>query len=743
LHLNDTHSTLAAIGPRDQNLNGTLGGIARAATVIGYERIGDPELLLLHAGDISIGDLFFNRYFQVPELIWMDMIGFDAMALGNHEFDLTPAALLGSLQNVFPVPGDAFPILGANIDASAIPDLDVYVDNYTTKNIGAIKIGIFSLITPATNVLSQPLPVIIEDDITEIMNIAGTTAFILRNVESCDVVILLSHLGVEFDMAVASMVPGIDVIVGGHDHYKYNAPIPVPNPLGGTTWVVQAGSNYMYVGKMQLGVDALGAISLLDYSLIPLDEYVPEEPTVKAMVDGMIADIETFYNTPFFTQPFGYADAFHKEEALNLFDLGAHDTPIGNLVTDAFRSYTGTDIAIHAGGSIALPLWEGPFTMSDIFRINGYGFNTVNTLGFQLATFNMTGEALWMGLEFGLSQIESNDEYFIQVSGLEYKYDATKPAGERVVSVLINGQQINPTAVYSVTASEMVLAILDYTQIPYSDPNILVGVTEFEAVVAQVMALNNFLHPKELGRIINVGDRLLANKIKSDGWFNSEPGCFLEDPTIIGRLDFNMNIHNIKHPNSAQGVVKIKFPDANINITGNTLEFLLIENNVITVRGEGKNKGKGNYGFLVTAIDAGNSGDQIKITIWDKLDGDKVIYDNLIMNELGGGYITIINLPFAKEENEITAPEEFSLEQNYPNPFNPSTKISWQSPVGSWQTLKVYDILGNEVVTLVNEEKPAGKYEVEFDASALTSGVYFYQLNAGEFVNTKKMMLVK
>jgi len=308
---------------------------------------------------------------------------------------------------------------------------------------------------------------------------------------------------------------------------------------------------------------------------------------------------------------------------------------------------------------------------------------------------------------------------------------------------LINGQQINPTAVYSVTASEMVLAILDYTQIPYSDPNILVGVTEFEAVVAQVMALNNFLHPKELGRIINVGDRLLANKIKSDGWFNSEPGCFLEDPTIIGRLDFNMNIHNIKHPNSAQGVVKIKFPDANINITGNTLEFLLIENNVITVRGEGKNKGKGNYGFLVTAIDAGNSGDQIKITIWDKLDGDKVIYDNLIMNELGGGYITIINIPFAKEENEITAPEEFSLEQNYPNPFNPSTKISWQSPVGSWQTLKVYDILGNEVVTLVNEEKPAGKYEVEFDASALTSGVYFYQLNAGEFVNTKKMMLVK
>ena len=572
LHVNDSHSTLAPIGTRDQNLNGSLGGIARAASVIGYERSIDPNLLLLHAGDISIGDLFFNRYFQVPELTWMSMVGFDAMALGNHEFDLTPAALLGSLQYVFPVASDAFPLLGANIDASADPYLDAYISPYTIKDVGPVKVGIFGLLTPSTNVLSQPLPVVIEDNIEEIMNIAGTTAFILRNVENCDVVILLSHLGSEFDMAVASMVPEIDIIIGGHDHYKFDEPVPVPNPLSGVTWVAQAGSNYLYIGKMQITIDASGNVSLADYSLIPLDENVPEEPTVKAMVDGMIADIETFYNIPFFTQVFGYADAFHNEVAENLSSLGNHDTPIGNLVTDAFRTLTGSDVAIHAGGSTALPLWEGPFNMSDIFRINGYGFNTVNTLGFQLVTFNMTGEALWMGLEFGLSEIESNDEYFIQVSGLEYKYDATKPAGERVVSIMVNGQTINPTAVYSVTASELVLAILDYTEIPYSDPNILTGVTEFEATANYVMVQNNFLHPKEIGRIINVGDRLIENRIESEGWFNSEPGYYLPDPTLSGTLSFNMNLHNIKHPNSAQGVVKILFPDANINLTGNELE---------------------------------------------------------------------------------------------------------------------------------------------------------------------------
>jgi hypothetical protein len=94
-------------------------------------------------------------------------------------------------------------------------------------------------------------------------------------------------------------------------------------------------------------------------------------------------------------------------------------------------------------------------------------------------------------------------------------------------------------------------------------------------------------------------------------------------------------------------------------------------------------------------------------------------------------------------EVEITPPAKFSLEQNYPNPFNPTTRISWQSPVSGWQPLKVFDVLGNEVAILVNEYKPAGKYEVEFNASKLSSGVYYYQLKTGEFSQTKKMTYLK
>jgi photosystem II stability/assembly factor-like uncharacterized protein len=93
--------------------------------------------------------------------------------------------------------------------------------------------------------------------------------------------------------------------------------------------------------------------------------------------------------------------------------------------------------------------------------------------------------------------------------------------------------------------------------------------------------------------------------------------------------------------------------------------------------------------------------------------------------------------------NDENILRDYKLFQNYPNPFNPTTKISWQSPVGSWQTLKVYDILGREVETLVNEYKPAGKYEATFDGSNLASGVYFYRLEAGDFHQTAKMLLLK
>lgn len=116
-------------------------------------------------------------------------------------------------------------------------------------------------------------------------------------------------------------------------------------------------------------------------------------------------------------------------------------------------------------------------------------------------------------------------------------------------------------------------------------------------------------------------------------------------------------------------------------------------------------------------------------------------------------YDALPNVPFIMEgvtfdivtgvDGEPGTISSFKLEQNYPNPFNPRTTISWQLPVASKATLKVYDILGNEVSTLVNEELSGGKYEIEFNASSLTSGIYYYKLGAGEYSETRKMVLLK
>jgi hypothetical protein len=94
-------------------------------------------------------------------------------------------------------------------------------------------------------------------------------------------------------------------------------------------------------------------------------------------------------------------------------------------------------------------------------------------------------------------------------------------------------------------------------------------------------------------------------------------------------------------------------------------------------------------------------------------------------------------------EVDAGVPTQFALEQNYPNPFNPTTMIRYELPVASTVSLKVYDVLGREVATLVNERQEAGAYSVAFNANALSSGIYFYRLQAGNFISTKKMMLVK
>jgi uncharacterized protein (UPF0218 family) len=142
---------------------------------------------------------------------------------------------------------------------------------------------------------------------------------------------------------------------------------------------------------------------------------------------------------------------------------------------------------------------------------------------------------------------------------------------------------------------------------------------------------------------------------------------------------------------------------------------------------------------------ANDQPDKLRIVIWDKNDDDKIVYDNLTPQKIQGAIVMHNRIIIAKdgEEDFIITPVEFALEQNYPNPFNPATTINYSIPEAGNVEMRVYDILGNEVATLVNETRVPGNYSVVFDASSFASGIYIYTLRTNTFVETKKMMLMK
>jgi len=451
LHVNDTHSHLDAVGPRDADLQGSLGGISRAASVIGLLKATEPNVMLLHAGDLFQGDLFFNAYFGVPELMIMKDMGFDAMTVGNHEFDFGPGVLSDALSTAFA--GGSFPLISANLDLSAFPPLQPYIQPAIDRTFGPTKVAVFGMTVPE-NPTNMPDPVVISSDI---VTIAQATADSLRGA-GANVVIFLSHLGVYLDRIVAASTTGIDLIVGGHDHFLFREPVEVENPAGKTVRIFQAGEHYKHVGKLTFTVDG-DDVTFDGYSLIDIDASVPAVPEIQAMVEELKAGIELQFG-PMYHTVIGRAP---KELAKRFDEKGpCRDTPMGNLVTDAYRRETGTDVAITALGLISEKITKGPILGADLFRSLSYGFDEATGFGFKIATFDITGMELVKGMEIGLSQLDVGDDFFLQYSGVRFIYNPSRQVGERVklASIRINGKKWSPSAVYSVTVNTGIAMLL-------------------------------------------------------------------------------------------------------------------------------------------------------------------------------------------------------------------------------------------------------------------------------------------
>ena len=508
VHVNDTHSYLDAYGPKDRNLDGTLGGMAKAASIIAAVRAHEPNVLLLHAGDVFQGDFFFNAYFGVPEFQLMKQLGFDAMAVGNHEFGFGPDVLTQSLAAAYG--GDTLPLLSANLNFSeytppeGFPPLETWIKPGIIKSVGGVTIGIFGMTQP-DDVTNMPAPVKIlgkYPDTATLLGIAGLTAAELRGA-GAEVVICLSHLGVIYDQAIAANVPGIDIIVGGHDHYVFEQPLAVTNPEGKRTLILQAGNHYRYVGKLRFTLKN-GAVKVLDYTLLPVDRKIPPLPEVQNVVDVLKDGIEETYGDVYYAT---LARATRDLEMSTNPRQPRRDSAMGNLITDALREKTGTDIAITANGMIAEGIFQGPIVGADVFRPVSYGYDPATGLGFKIATFEIAGVELVKALETTLAFIGVNEDFFLQVSGMSFAYDAGAPVGSRVLleSVRVQGHPLDPFATYTATVNEGIAFLIPEMGVEVINLNVLPDL-EYNVLKDFIIGLGRVNYHSE-GRILDVTKR--------------------------------------------------------------------------------------------------------------------------------------------------------------------------------------------------------------------------------------------
>ena len=457
LHINDLHSRIEAINKFDSTCsekeaaeNACFGGVARVHTKINERRAAlkgeGKNVLVLDAGDQFQGSLFYSTFKGKAEQEFMNGIGFDAMAVGNHEFDDGPDVLATFID------GAKFPVISGNTLVGANEkNLAGKIKEYLVNDIGGQKVAIVSVLATDTDETSAPgKNVLIVDEVSYLKSVVAKLEG-----EGVNKIILLSHVGLPRDREIAAAVPGIDVIVGGHSHTlmsntaegapKY--PEMVKNPAGKDVPIVQAYAYSKYVGELAVTFDDAGNVTEAKGDPILLDASVTPDAAVAARVKELGVPLEEIKK---------------KEVGAAAGDIdGSRDTcraqecAMGNLVADAMLDRVkdqGITIAVQNGGGVRATIKAGTVTMGDVLTVLPFQ-NTV-------ATFQIKGADLVAALENGVSKVEEGAGRFAQVAGMKYTFDINKPAGGRVSDVMVaeGGAfvPIDPAKTYGVVTNNYV-----------------------------------------------------------------------------------------------------------------------------------------------------------------------------------------------------------------------------------------------------------------------------------------------
>lgn len=414
--MNDFHGFANAYKPYGSDeAQGGLAFLAHRAEELRTEK----PTLFLAAGDMIQGNNWANLFQGKSSIEAMNAMKFDALVVGNHEFDFGQAILKERIKEA------NFPVLGANV-----PGLGM-LKPYVIKELDGLSIAVIGVVTGDTPVSTHP------------KNVSGLHFFppvdtvekYVRELKGkSDIIIVLSHIGFSADTDLAKKVDGIDIIVGGHSHTKVAKPAVI-----GKTYILQAFEHGKVLGVLDLTVKN-GSIIRADGRLEPIAPTGKENKAVGSIVAKYQQKADAFMN---------------NEVGKSLADLDGvnvrrQETNLGNLIADIMRKTSGADSAIINGGTIRTSIRQGPIMVSDVYAVVPFDNYIV--------TIKLTGQQILDTLEHGVSAIEEGEGRFPQVSGIVFTYDRLGPKGSRVKEVLIGEIPLASEREYTVATNDFLAA---------------------------------------------------------------------------------------------------------------------------------------------------------------------------------------------------------------------------------------------------------------------------------------------
>ncbi len=464
VHTNDLHSYLLGFSPNidyTSNKTGddsTIGGWARISTIIkSIKKNRDNPVLVLDAGDFLMGALFHTISREhALELRLLKEMGYDAVAVGNHEFDIMPSGLARVLNSAIRNGRLPMVLLSNAVFSSESPKDDTlekvfndgHASTHTILTRGGIRIGVFALLGKSAAEYSPfAKPVRFEN----IVETSKKMVRFLRDEKKADMVICLSHSGLSDgpklpseDETLARKVSGIDIIVSGHSH------TPVPEPIRvGNTIIVQAWEYGKRVGVLDFVFEDKRVV-MKNYQYVTVDDSIPADPVIQAVIDRHIPIINREVLSP-------HGLRFYQIIAETKFDIGYSEEPreltMGNLIADSLLWYankyaydssspeTRVDVAIESTGLIRDSLLKGvtgKLAVCDIFNTFplGIGFAGDDTMGYPIVTLHVTASEIKKALEVltSIAPLKGNS-YFLQVSGLKFTYNPNRMIFDRVTGI--------------------------------------------------------------------------------------------------------------------------------------------------------------------------------------------------------------------------------------------------------------------------------------------------------------------